>query len=168
MHFAQWHLCFGRTPRVFIHYGARARELCQGCAGITWPAVVLFELSPRICNCRAETWVALKSWLHLFRDGLFLFGFFFATFSCSVSLLTSWVFWELSHEMCLPAVWRLLGHCPLIWLSARLWGAHHSAKWLFMSQVVWHGQGQDVAEQLYWALPSIYRIMGIFLLCTVL
>lgn len=37
-----------------------------------------------------------------------------------------------------------------------------------MSQVVWHGQGQDEAEHLDWALPNIYRILGIFLHCTVL
>lgn len=66
MYCAQRHLCFGRTPRVFICYGARASELCQSCAGITWPAVVSFERSPRICNCRAETCVALQSWLHLY------------------------------------------------------------------------------------------------------
>lgn len=32
---------------------------------------------------------------------LFGFFFFFATFRCSVSMLTSWVFCELSHEICL-------------------------------------------------------------------
>lgn len=107
-----------------------------------------------------------------------LFGFFFLPLFAVVCLcwLHGYFVNCLMKCACLSAVWRLFRSlCPwdctvlnFIWLSARIWGAHCSAKWLFMSQVVWHGQGQDEAEQLYWALPNIYRILGIFLHCTVL
>lgn len=72
---------------------------------------------------------------------------FSASFSWGMSMLTPC---ELSHEM-LPACQRSggsLGHCALwartvlnlIGLSASIWGARRSASWLFVSQLLWHGQ----------------------------
>lgn len=95
--------------------------------------------------------MALQSWLHLYWALLF-WRFSFLPLSAVVCLCWLHVYFVncLMKYACLSSVRSLFRSlCPwastvldLIWLSARIWGAHHSAKWLFTSQVVWHGQAK--------------------------